>query len=185
MSDENLSLSRRVLRIAAEIVVALYVVADSAVSFLFRPMMKFMSTLRIVQRLERGINAMPPYAILVVMLVPFIIAELAKVFAVFWMSEGHLRSGMIIFISAYVVSILVCERILHAGKSKLMTIAWFAWCYNWVMALRDYLFAWFRGTFVWQKSVQLRVRAQHALTRGYDRLRSAAGLKPRNVLQRR
>ena len=185
MSDENLSLFRRVLRVAAEIVVALYVVADSVVSFLLRPAMRFLSGLRVIQRLERAIDALPPYVILVVMLVPFIIAELAKVFAVFWMSEGHFRSGMTIFISAYIVSIFVCERILHAGKRKLMTIAWFAWCYNWVMAFRDYLFAWFRGTLVWRKSVQLRAKTRIFLARGYDRLRSVFGMKSRDALDRR
>ena len=155
LSDENPNLLRRVLRVMAEIIVAIYVVADSTVAFLFRPVMRFLSSLRIVQRMERGIDAMHPYVILVIMLVPFIIAEFAKVFAVFWMSEGHLRSGMTIFIGAYIVSIFVCERILHAGKRKLMTIAWFAWCYNWVVAFRDYLFGWFRATLVWRKSLEL------------------------------
>ena len=185
VSDENLSLSRRILRIAAEVVVAIYVIVDSAVSFLLRPVMRFLSSLRVIQRLERSIDAMPPYVILVIMLVPFVIAELAKVFALFWMSKGHMRSGMTIFIGAYIVSIFVCERILHAGKRKLMTIAWFAWCYNWVMAFRDYLFGWFRGTFIWRKSVQLRVQAQLLLTRSYDRLRSVFGMKPRDALERR
>ncbi len=185
LSDLNPSLFQRILRLLAEIVVALYVIADSAISFLFRPVMRFLSSLRIVQRMERGIKAMPPYVILVIMLVPFVIAELAKVFAVFWMSEGHLRSGMTIFIGAYVVSIFVCERILHAGKEKLMTIGWFAWCYNWIMSLRDYLLGWFRKTVIWQKSAELKDKAQVVWRRTVDRLRSLTGANPRDALERR
>ena len=185
VSDENLSWHRRMLRVAAEVIVALYVIADSAVSFLLRPLMQFLSSLRVIQRMERGIDAMPPYVILIIMMVPFIIAELAKVFAVFWMSEGHMRSGMAIFIGAYIVSIFVCERILHAGKRKLMTIAWFAWCYNWVMAFRDYLFGWFRETVVWRKSIALRDKAQASVSRSFTWFRSMVGRKPPDAFERR
>ena len=185
MSNENPSLIRRMLRIAGEIVVAVYVVADSAVSLLFRPVMRFLSGLRIVQRLERGINTLPPYVILVLMAVPFALAEFAKVFALFWMSEGHLHTGMTIFIGAYIVSIFVCERILHAGKAKLMTIGWFAVCYTWIMAFRDRIFDWFRETTVWKVTMGVRDKTQVLAHRGYDRLRAVFGRKTRNVLERR
>ena len=127
MADHQLNLFQRALRLLAEIVVAVYVVVDSIVFALFRPVVRWLSRLRIVQRIERWIQSLHPYVILVVMVVPFIIAELAKVFAVYWMAEGHFRTGMTIFIGAYVVSIFVCERILHAGKAQLLTIPWFAW----------------------------------------------------------
>ena len=185
MSDEHPTLPRRTLRILGEIVVALYVVADSAASLLFRPVMSFLSGLQIVQRLERGINALPPYVILVLMVVPFAIAEFAKVFAIFWMSEGHFHTGMIIFVGAYIVSIFVCERILHAGKNKLMTIGWFAACYTWIMAFRDQIFGWFRETSIWKASIGIRDKTQNLLQRSTDRLRSLFGRKPRNALERR
>ena len=185
MSDENPSLLRRAARVLAEIVVTLYVVADSAISLLCRPVMRFLSSLRIVQRLERAINALPAYVILVLMVGPFILAEFAKIFALFWMSEGHVRSGMTIFISAYVVSIFGCERILHAGKPKLMTIPWFAACYGWVMALRDHIFAWFRRTTVWRTAMDLRERGHALLQRSAERVRAFVGRKPRNALERR
>ncbi len=185
MSDENSSLLRRAGRVLAEIVVALYVIADSVVSLLCSPVMRFLSGLQIVQRLERAISALPAYVILMLMVGPFIVAEFAKIFALFWMSEGHLRSGMTILISAYVVSIFGCERILHAGKPKLMTIPWFAACYNWVMALRDQVFAWFRRTTVWRTAMEVRDRGQALMQRSLDRLRAFAGRKPRNALERR
>ena len=116
------------------------------------------------------------------MVVPFAIAEMAKVFAVFWMSEGHLRSGMFIFIGAYIVSIFVCERILHAGKRKLMTIRWFAVCYDFIMMIRDRILGWFQQTAVWQGFVRLKERAkalfariQHALGQLAHRPRGAQG----------
>ncbi len=185
MSEENPSLARHALRILVEVVVAVYVVADAAVSLLFRPVMRFLSSLQIVQRLERAINALPAYVILVIMVVPFIIAEFAKVFAIFWMSEGHFHTGMTIFISAYVVSIFVCERILHAGKPKLMTIPWFAWSYNWIMVIKDHVFGWFRGTAVWRVAMDVRDGARSLARRTVERLRALVGNRPSGALERR
>ena len=147
--------------------------------------MRFLSSLRIIQRLERAIDALPPYVILVLMAVPFGIAELAKVFALFWMSQGHLRSGMTIFIGAYIVSIYVFDRIINTSKNKLMTIRWFAVIYTWVMSVRDRIFGWFRDTWIWRTALDIRRRAGASLRNGFDRLRSAIGIKPRGILERR
>ncbi len=179
MADHQLNLFQRALRLLAEIVVAIYVVVDSIVFAVFRPVVRWLSRLRVVQRLERWIQSLHPYVILVVMVVPFIVAELAKVFAVYWMAEGHFRSGMTIFIGAYVVSIFVCERILHAGKAQLLTIPWFAWIYNWIMALRDGILNWFRRTAIWRMAVLLKNNARLAILRTTDRVRMLFGYRPK------
>ena len=179
MADQQLNLFQRALRLLAEIVVAVYVVVDSIVFALFRPVVRWLSNLRVVQRIERWIQSLHPYVILVVMVVPFIIAELAKVFAVYWMAEGHFRVGMTIFIGAYVVSIFVCERILHAGKAQLLTIPWFAWIYNWIMALRDAILNWFRGTAIWRAAVALKDKARAAILRTSDKVRALFGYRPK------
>lgn len=173
--EHRLNPLQRVFRLLAEIIVAIYVVADALVFALLRPLYRWLSKLRIVQRLERAIQSLPPYVILVVMVVPFIIAELAKVFAVYWMAEGHFRSGMTIFIGAYVVSIFVCERILHAGKAQLLTIHWFAWIYNWIMALRDAVLGWFKRTAIWRIAVSVKDKARDAVRRTADKFRALFG----------
>ena len=184
MSERTPNLLQRALRLPVEIVVAVYVVMDAIVSLLFRPLIRFLSSLRIVQRIEAGIDSLPPYVILVLMVVPFIFAEFTKVFGLFWMSRGHVRTGMTIFIGAYIVSIFVCERILHAGKRKLMTIAWFAVIYNWIMSIRDHVFGWFRRTWIWQAAIALRQRVGLLLQRIFGRLRAAAS-RDRSALERR
>lgn len=179
MPDHKLHPLQRLLRLLAEVVVAVYVVVDSIVFALFRPVVRWLSGLRVVQRLERWIQSLPPYVILVVMVVPFIIAELAKVFAVYWMAEGHFRTGMTIFIGAYVVSIFVCERILHAGKAQLLTIPWFAWIYNWIMALRDAILNWFKRTAIWRAATSIKDKARGAILRTADRVRMLFGYRPK------
>lgn len=185
MVDAKPSLFRRILNVPVEIVVGLYVVANGVASVLFRPVVRALSSLQIVKRLERAIDALPAYVILVLLVVPFGFAELAKVYALVMMGEGHFRSGMTIFIGAYVVSIFVCERTFHAGKNKLMTIGWFKIFYDWVMAIKDHILGWFRETWVWKAAADLRQRMRIAVRRLRTRLRVTFSVKPRGAFERR
>ena len=185
MSEDAPSLTRRILRVPAEIVVAIYLVLDGIVSPLFGPPMRWLSSLRPVRRLERAIASLNPYVILVLLVVPFGFAEFAKVYALIMMGEGHFRTGMTMFIGAYVVSILVCERTFHAGKAPLLTIGWFKTLYDWVMMLRDHVLAWFRRTRVWTLAVELRQSVQAWIQRSGAKLRAVFGPRPKRVLERR
>ncbi len=156
MTDEHPTFRRRVLRVPAEIVVAVYVVLDSAIGPLFGPFMRGLSRLRLIRRLEGAIAGLPPYVILVLLVVPFAFAELAKVYAVLLMAEDHVRTGLTIFIGAYIVSILICERTFHAGKAQLMTIGWFKATFDWVIAIKTRVLDWFRGTRTWRSVIDLR-----------------------------
>ena len=184
MAEPKPSLLRTVLSIPAEIVVGLYVVIDGIVSPLFRPLVRWLSSLQLVKRLELSIGSMPPYVLLGLLVVPFGFAEIAKVYALIIMGEGHFRSGMTMFIMAYVVSILVCERIFHAGKAQLLTIPWFAKLYGWVMMIRDHLLAWFRTTWIWAKAMELRQSMRLATRRLKDRVRATFGMKRKGFFER-
>jgi len=170
MADKKISITRQILRVPMELVVGLYVVLDGVLSPLFKPVVRAMSRLRLVKRIEAYIGTLNPYLIFVLLVVPFGIAELTKVFAVVLMGTGHFRTGFTIFIGAYVVSILVCERTFHAGKAQLMTLPWFARLYNWVMGYKDRMLDWFRATNVWRLAVTLRLKARLAAIRVKTRL---------------
>ena len=180
MNQAEPSLSRRILRLPAEILVALYVVLDALIAPLFRPIMRGLSRLQLVQRLERGIHLLPPYVILVLLFVPFGVAELAKVYALLLMAEEHVRTGVTIFIGAYIVSILVCERIFHAGRDRLMEIGWFRRLFDWVMAIKARILAWFHKTAVWRMVEDLRARGRMLVVR----IRTSIGLRPPDTFER-
>lgn len=185
MADPRPGLGRRILWIAAEIVVAIYIVLNSIVAPIFRPLMRFLSSLRLVKRIERGIAALPPYVILVFLVVPFGFAELTKAYAVILMAEDHVRTGMTMFISAYIVSILVCERTFHAGKDQLLTIGWFKVTFDWIMAIKERILGWFRGTTVWRFGTDLKDRVARSLRRIRVRIQAtfAAG-RPKRSFER-
>ncbi|MDR3462794.1 MAG: hypothetical protein P4L76_10835 [Beijerinckiaceae bacterium] len=163
--SENETMVRRVLRVLAEVVVGIYVIVDGLIAPLFRPIMRFLSSLALIRRIERWIVSLPPYVILVLLVLPFAIAELTKVYAVFLMGTGHFKTGFTIFVGAYIVTILGCERILHAGKPQLMTIGWFAVLYTWIIAFKDRILDWFRATAVWRLAVDLKQKARLAARR--------------------
>lgn len=184
MSDEKPSLLQRVIRVPAEIVVAIFILLDSIVTPLFRPIVRWLSKLQVVRRLERAIDSLPAYVILALLVVPFGFAELAKVYGLILVGEGHYRTGMTMFIGAYVVSILVCERTFHAGKNKLMTIGWFKRLYDWLMMIRDHVFGWLKATRAWRLGVEVKEKVRLACRTLGDRFRSLFGMKPKRALER-
>ena len=133
---------------------------------------------------DPAIAALNPYVILVLLVVPFGFAEFAKVYGLILIADGHYRIGMTMFLGAYVVSILVCERIFHAGKSSLMTIGWFKTIYDWLMAIRDRVLAWLRETRIWRASVGLKRSLRSGWRRINDRWRVLLGPQPKGMLER-
>ncbi len=184
MDESPPTLFGRILRVLAEIVVVLYVVLDGIVSPLFGPLVRWLSSLRPVRRLERAIASLNPYVILVLLVVPFGFAEFAKVYGLILTADGHYRIGMTMFLGAYVVSILVCERIFHAGKAPLMTIPWFKTLYDWLMAIRDRVLDWFRRTRIWRAAVDLKRSLRLRWQRFDGRLRALLGRRPKGMLER-
>lgn len=153
---------RRVFLLAAKAIVILYVILDGIVTPIFRPLLRWVSRLGFVLRLQEIVAALPPYAILVLLAVPLAFAEPAKIYALILMGEGHFVTGLTMMATAYLVSLVIVERIYHAGQAKLKTIAWFARLMDWLTGTRDRLLAWARATQVWAMSLRFK-RAAHVL----------------------
>ena len=158
-TDENSSL-RRLFLLAAKAVVVLYFVLDGIVTPVVRPLLGWVARLRFVIRLQDIVAALPPYAIFALLSVPFAFAEPAKIYALYLMTEGHFATGLATISMAYLVSLLVVERIYHAGRAKLKTIPWFAKLMDWLTGIRDRLLAWARATRIWAFSAKLKRNAR-------------------------
>ena len=175
LTTQKQSLLRSILEILAELVVGFFVVLDAIVRPLFGPLTRWLSSLRLIHRIEAWIASLNPYVIFVLIAAPFAVAELTKVYAVILMAEEHFRLGMTLFIGAYVVSILVCERIFHAGKEQLLTLGWFKWGYDRVIAVKDAIVAWIVRTRAWQSMDAMRQRVKLGWKRLRLRMRLAFG----------
>jgi hypothetical protein len=161
----EIPLWRRSLLLLAEAVIILYVVLDSFVLPLFRPLLRFLARLRLVRRIEAFIASLPAYVILVLLAVPFFIADPAKIYGLFLIGTGHFLTGLGIFIGAYLISFVLVERVFQAGEAKLRGIGWFAMILDWLFRLRDKVIHWAEATAIWQFTLRIRQRAQTLIFR--------------------
>lgn len=152
---------RRIVSVPLAVLVLAYDALDAVFGPLVRPVIAWAAGLRLFQRLGAWIGALPPYGALALLAVPFAVIEPFKFVALYWLAEGHVKLGVTALIAAHLLSLLVCERIFHAGKARMLEIGWFATGYGFVVAVRERALAWVRSTAAWRAaaSVATRVRA--------------------------
>jgi len=146
---------RRVLLRAAEALVGLYVVLDDIFTPVFRPLVRWVVALPLVLRLQQFAAELPPYGILALMAVPFVLGEPAKLYGLYMFGTGHWVTGLVVLGLAYLVTIVLVERVYTAGKDKLRTIGWFAFVMDWLIAVRDHVHEWAKTTAIWAAAQQL------------------------------
>lgn len=146
---------RRILLRLAEALVAVYVVLDDIFTPVFRPLVRWVVSLPLILRLQQFAADLPPYGILGLMVVPFAIGEPAKLYGVLLIGTGHWLTGLLVLGLAYLVTIVLVERVYTAGKAKLRTIGWFAFVMDWLIALRDHVHEWARSTAIWAAAQEL------------------------------
>lgn len=111
---------------------------DLAFKPIYRPIVRALISLTIFARIERQIAALPRLAILVLLAVPFAIAEPMKVAALVIMAKGSVLAGLVVLAVAYLANFLIVERIYHAGRGKLLTYRWLAWIMRYVGVAKYY-----------------------------------------------
>ena len=143
---------------------------------IFRPLLRWVSRLRFVIRLQDIVAALPPYAILVLLLVPLAIRGTRQ-------NLCPTSDGRRAFCKRHLppwrwpiwsVS-LSAERIYAAGREKLRTITWFAKLIDWLIGNRDRLLAWARTTWIWTFSIKFKRSVRELITKIRLRFRVAYG----------
>lgn len=143
---------RLIARVVVTIGVVIYTLLDELLFPLFRPAIRWLGKLQLFQRLGALIRQLPPYAVLALLVVPFVVLEPAKLFAIYWGAVGHPLQGVVLLLIAQVASILTCDRIFHVGYAPLMRIGWFNRLMTWLIHLRDLALGWAKSTGVWKAS---------------------------------
>jgi hypothetical protein len=144
------SILRAVARFIVAVAVVAYTLLDELVFPLVRPLLRWLGELQLFQRLGTLIQRLPPYVVLALLAVPFVIIEPVKVVALYWIATGQVILGIVALGLAQIVSLLTCERIFHVGYEPLMRIGWFKALMGWLFGLRDRALAWVRATPAWR-----------------------------------
>ncbi len=127
-------------------VLTVLIVIDEIARPLYRPLIRWLSSLRIIQRMEAAIARLPRLGILILLAIPFAIAEPLKLLGLWMMADGRARTGLVVFAFAHLVSFLLVERIYHAGRDKLLTYGWLAWGMGLLDRLRRRALDWVRSS---------------------------------------
>jgi hypothetical protein len=149
----------RVLRAVARFIVAVLVVGytllDELLFPLFRPVIRWLTGLQLFQRIGAAIGRLPPYGALLLLAVPFALIEPVKLLALLVIASGRVVEGTVLLLIAHALSLLICERIFHAGYVPLMRIGWLKALLGWLFALRDRAIAWGKGTAIWKAAASM------------------------------
>lgn len=133
-----------VLRVVFRVLCAALILIDELVRPLYRPLLRRLAALELMKAFERWVGGFPPYVILVLIVVPYAIVEPLKFVALLWIADGHVRTGTVLFLLAYLVSFVLIERTFSAGRDKLMTLPWMAWIIVTIGSIRRMVVAWLR-----------------------------------------
>jgi hypothetical protein len=147
-------------RVVAAVVVVVWTLLDELLFPLFRPLVRWLSSLRLFEMIGDWLGRLPPYVVLVCLAVPFILIEPLKLVALYWLASGLVIRGIVLMVFSYVLSILTLDRIYHAGHAQLMKIGWFARLMGWVIGLRDGVFGWVKATAAWQAARRMVLAAR-------------------------
>ncbi len=122
--------------------------------------------LPVLRRVERLVARLPPYAALLLFGAPSLLLVPLKLAAVYFISRGQARLGVLTIIVAKVAGTALIARIFAVTRPALLRIGWFAALHARVVAFKERVHAAIESTAVW--------RVIHA-----QRLRLAAALRAR------
>ncbi|WP_107676791.1 hypothetical protein [Agrobacterium sp. LAD9] len=148
---------RTVLVFPIRAIIIFALVLDGIFRPLYRPVIKAISGLTFIKRLENRIERLPRLAILLCLAVPFAIAEPMKIVGLVLIAHGAFKSGLVLTILAHLSTFLIVERIYHTGREKLLTYGWLAWIMRYVRFARSFYDRFKLAALNW---IRLRVLAQ-------------------------
>jgi hypothetical protein len=164
--------ARRLLLWLAEALVGLYVVLDDIFTPVFQPVVRWIVTFPLVLRLQKFAAGLPPYGILGLMAVPFVLGEPAKIYGLYLVTTGHWITGLVVLALAYFATLILVERLYAAGEAKLRTIRWFAYLMDWLIAVRDHLHEWAKSTQIWAEAEKFLRRMREVYAQAKQKARA-------------
>lgn len=141
-------------------ILTLFIVLDEIARPLYRPLVRWFASLRLIHRLEESVAALPRPLVLLALAVPFAVAEPLKLVGLVLMAREAFWTGLVVLGLAHLASFLIVERIYHAGREKLLTYAWFAWIKGLLTRLRDQILAWVRASAAYRFAIRTRDAAR-------------------------
>ena len=138
------------------ILAAIYFLVDAAIWTFARPVIRWLAEHWIFQGLRNWVVSLGPYPTLALFIVPVLILEPAKPVAAYLTATGHVVGGLAVLGVAEILKLVLVERLFSISRDKLLSIKAFAWCYDKVQTVRNWITS--LGAWRFVRSVALNVK---------------------------
>jgi hypothetical protein len=149
----------RIVKPFVFLVAVLYFLVDAIFLTVARPLARRLAGLRIFDRLRAWIVSLAPYPTLALFMIPVAALEPVKPVAAYLTATGHVMAGLTVLLIGEILKLVLLERLFCLSRDKLLSIPAFAWCYDKVRQVREWIEA-FTG---WQVARRFSLVARRAL----------------------
>jgi hypothetical protein len=128
------TLYRKVVNTLLTVLVFIYLILEELVwERIAEPIYGFIRELKILHKVETLILNLNRYALLIFFLVLFAAVEFLGIIAIGLFAQGQVLIGTLIYIGKIPIAAFTFW-VFKVAQDKLMTFAWFKFCYEWLLA---------------------------------------------------
>lgn len=117
--------------------------------------MAWLGRLPIVHRIEMQLALWPPYAALMLLMLPGVLLLPIKLVALYFMAHGHVLSGLLVIAAAKILGTAFVARLFTVCRPALMSIDWLRRLTEWVVGVRDRLYARIKSMAAWRRAARM------------------------------
>ncbi|NNM80690.1 MAG: hypothetical protein HKM01_09620 [Gallionella sp.] len=133
------------LRYLFTLVMFVVILIEEAFWSVFETVSGFFERFKLIRKLEEFVAARSPAICLALFLIPILLMLPFKFVGVWLIARGHPLDGLFVFLLAKATGTFLAARLLAITKNKLMTIRWFAYCFEkfigWKDGVKNYIHA--------------------------------------------
>ncbi|MEQ1484158.1 hypothetical protein [Methyloglobulus sp.] len=128
------TLYRKIVNTLLTVLVFIYLILEELVwERIAEPIYGFIRELKILHKVETLILKLNRYALLIFFLVLFAAVEFLGIIAIGLFAQGQVLIGTLIYIGKIPIAAFTFW-VFKVAQEKLMTFAWFKFCYEWLLA---------------------------------------------------
>jgi hypothetical protein len=163
--------SKRVITYPLLVVAGVVLLVEEAL-WRLSGLLALLGKLPVFHAIEQWIRRVPPWGALALFGIPSIALAPIKFLALYWMAGGHPMLGIGTIITAKVTGTAVVARLFQLTQPQLLTIGWFRWSYEKVMALRAAAYGLWWNSAAGRLWRRLRERSRGWVRRRWDAIRA-------------
>ncbi len=144
-------IAQRLLLIIQFVLVFLFILFEEIIwEGIAEPIYERIASLRLLQKIERGVNLLPRSIVLVLFLSLLLGVEGAGLFAGFLFVQGYILFGLLLYITKIPIAAFTFW-LFKVSREKLLSYAWFAWLYDKLMQA----LTWLKEREIYQESMEI------------------------------